>query len=233
MSIRCLIVDDEELARGLISSHIELLDGFEIAGTCATAIEARKILQLEKVDLIFLDIEMPVLKGTDFVKTMANLPSVIFTTAHRDFAIEAFELEAIDYLLKPITFKRLFKATEKFLRTRIQNKLENSLSQDRGSKYIFLRINRKQVKIQLSEVVYVESVKDYVRIHMIDEMHMFKHSLSGFYELLDSRFLQVHRSFIVNMDRVTAYTRNDLEIDKKEIAIGEYYRNNVNRYFEN
>ena len=115
MAYKCLIIDDEELARELIETHLSLLTDFEVVASCASAIEARKVLQEHSVDLLFLDIEMPVLKGTHFFKNLLHKPSVIFTTAYRDYALDGFELNAVDYLLKPITFERFFNATEKFL----------------------------------------------------------------------------------------------------------------------
>ena len=125
MTYKCLIVDDEKLARELLENHLSQLSEFEIVDSCKNAIEARKILQNKKIDLLFLDIEMPILKGTDFFKSLINKPQVIFTTAYRDYALDGFELNAIDYLLKPITFERFFKATEKFLNQK-KREIENS-----------------------------------------------------------------------------------------------------------
>lgn len=218
----CIIVDDEELARNLIKNHLSQLADFKIVAICESAIAASKVLQEEQVDLMFLDIEMPVLRGTDFFKNLLNKPNVIFTTAHRDYAIDGFDLNAVDYLLKPITFSRFFKSIEKFRALQsVKPTSEESIKND----FIFIRKDRKQVKVFLDEILYIQSVKDYIKIHLSDRFHMIKYSIAGFEAKLDSRFLRIHRSYIINMDKVTAYTKQDVEIDNIEIPIGESYKN--------
>ena len=231
MIYNCLVVDDEELARDLIAGHIQALEEFTLIATCASALEARKVLQTEKIDLIFLDIEMPLLKGTDFAKTLAAGPKIIFTTAYRNYAVEGFEVNALDYLLKPITFDRFFRAIKRFLDEAAVH-LGKDLSSAPQREFMFLRVNRKQVKIYLDHMLYVESLKDYIRIHTTTKSYMVKFSISAFIAKLDARFLRVHRSFIVNMDKITAYTRHDIEIGTIEIAIGEQYRKTVSAYLE-
>ncbi|MFK5982892.1 MAG: LytTR family DNA-binding domain-containing protein [Flavobacteriaceae bacterium] len=218
---KCVIVDDEELARELIESHLNQLLDFEIVAICASAIEASSVLKKETIDLIFLDIEMPVLKGTEFLKNLAHKPKVIFTTAHREYAIEGYELNVVDYLLKPIVFSRFFKAIEKFLDT--QTVLEsNHIIED--SNHIFVQSNKKNIKILFEEVLYIESIKDYVKIHTTKDKLIIKHGLSTFEDKLDERFIRVHRSYIVNSQKVTAYTKQDVEIGDIEIPIGDYYK---------
>lgn len=231
MMYKCVIVDDEELARNLIQNHLSQLDDFEVVAICESAIEASKVLQQEEVDLLFLDIEMPVLRGTDFFKNLIHKPKVIFTTAHRDYALDGFELNAVDYLLKPITFGRFFKAIEKFLELQPTQKRESNLSENGSNiESMFIRKDRKQVKVFLDDILYIESVKDYIRIHTKDENHMIKHSMTSFLELLDTRFLRVHRSYIVNQDKITAYTKHDIEIGKIEIPIGERYKDAYTKF---
>ncbi|MEM6316582.1 MAG: LytTR family DNA-binding domain-containing protein [Bacteroidota bacterium] len=229
MSYKCLIIDDEELARELIATHLAQLTDFELVATCENALAARKILQMESIDLLFLDIEMPVLKGTDFFKNLHQKPSVIFTTAYRDYAIAGFELNAVDYLLKPITFERFFRATEKFLslqRTTVSP--PTALSEPNLYKsHIFIRKDRKQVKLYLADILYIESLKDYIKIHLPTETHTIKHSITAFENLLDNRFLRIHRSFIVHLGQITAYTKYDIEIGDIEIPIGESYKSTV------
>lgn len=227
---RCVIIDDEELARNLIKNHLSQLDDFEIVAICESTIEASKILQQQQVDLLFLDIEMPVLKGTDFFKNLIHKPKVIFTTAYRDYALDGFELNAVDYLLKPITFGRFFKAIEKFLELQATKQvqsvsIENSVKTD----FIFIRKDRKQVKVFFDDILYIESVKDYIKINLRDESHLIKHSIASFLELLDERFLRTHRSYIVNKDKITAYTKQDIEIGKIEIPIGESYKSEIQK----
>jgi len=227
MKYKCLIVDDEELARGLIQNHLSKLDDFELVASCDSALEAHRVLKENKVDLIFLDIKMPVLKGTDFFKDLSIKPKVIFTTAYREYAVEGFELSAVDYLLKPIVFSRFYKAIEKF-RGSVQT-TDSILKEGERENHIYIQSNKKNIKILLDEVLYIESIKDYIRLHLSDDKIMLKHGITAFEKELDKRFLRVHRSYIVNTDKVTAYTKNDIEIGKIEVPIGEYYKANALR----
>lgn len=219
---RCLIVDDEELARRLIARHLSQLPDFEIVASCGSAIEANSILKTELIDLLFLDIEMPIIKGTEFLKTLVNKPKVIFTTAYRDYAIESYELNVVDYLLKPILFVRFYKAIEKFLDTQIVAKSKKGDVSEQV--HIFVQSNKKNIKIKFEDVLYIESIKSYIKIHTTDTNHLIMHSLSAFKEKLDSRFVRVHRSYIVNSSKVTAYTKQDVEIGRLEIPIGDLYK---------
>ena len=232
MRYRCLIVDDEKLARGLIKTHLSQLNDFELVASCASAIEASKILQEEHIDLLFLDIEMPVLKGTDFFKNLLNKPKVIFTTAYRDYAVEGFELNAVDYILKPITFQRFFNAIEKFRALQKNNTplAMGATAPINKASFIYIRKDRKQVKVSFDSILYVESLKDYVKIHLKGETHITKSSISAFEDKLDERFVRVHRSYIVNKDKITAYTKNDIEIGKIEIPIGENFKENISAF---
>ncbi|MBS9461951.1 response regulator transcription factor [Flagellimonas sp. 389] len=233
MKYRCVIVDDEILARRLIQKHLAQLDDFELVASCASAIEASKILKAEKVDLLFLDIEMPILKGTEFFKNLIEKPKVIFTTAYRDFALDGFELNAVDYLLKPISFARFFKSIEKFLEYQKAMNTEAKLSEVVKSDFIFIREDRKQVKLFFDDILYVESVKDYIKIVTEKGSHLIKQSLKSFEETLDARFLRTHRSYIVNSHKITAYTKQDVEIGKLELPIGDSYRSIVLEFLEN
>jgi len=233
MIYHCVIIDDEDLARELIENHLSQLTEFEIVASCASAIEARKILQAEKIDLLFLDIEMPVLKGTDFFRNLLHKPKVIFTTAYRDYALDGFDLNAVDYLLKPITFERFFKATEKFLsQQQFKVALPTTSLVTPKEQFVFIRKDRKQVKVFLNDILYIESLKDYIKIHLLTEAHTIKHSITTFQELLDERFLRIHRSFVINVDKITAYTKHDVEIGQTEIPIGDSYRKTVSLYFK-
>ena len=234
MTYTCLIVDDEELARELIATHLAQLTEFEVVTTCASAIEARQVLQQRTIDLLFLDIEMPVMKGTDFFKNLLHKPKVVFTTAYRDYALDGFDLNAVDYLLKPITFERLFKATEKFLNQRQETPPVVAVKPEikKQSDHIFIRKDRKQVKLFLDTILYVESMKDYITIHLPDDKYTVKYNITAFQGLLDHRFLRVHRSYVVNVDKVTAYTKHDVEVGDKEIPIGDHYRESVRQYFQ-
>ena len=223
---KCLIVDDEELARELIATHVSQLPDFEIVATCASAIEASSVLKNNAIDLLFLDIEMPVLKGTEFLKNLVHQPKVIFTTAHREYAIESYELNVVDYLLKPIVFNRFFKAIEKFLDTQQHTIVEKTVTTAEVS-HIFVQSNKKNIKVNYDAILYIESIKDYIKIHTKTSRLVIKHGISAFESKLDHRFVRVHRSYIVNSEKVTAFTKQDIEIGALEIPIGELYKKNT------
>lgn len=223
---RCLVVDDESLGRELIETHLGQLDQFELVGSCSSAIQASRFLQDHRVDLLFLDIEMPVLKGTDFYRNLAQPPPVIFTTAYRNYAVDGFDLNAIDYLLKPVVFARFFQAIERFLAVQgprpssPRDPADLSMAAD----HIFVRVDRKDVRIALADICYVQALKDYLKIQLGGQSFITKQTLAGFHSILGSDFVRVHRSYIVNRRRITAITANDVEIGNVEIPIGESYR---------
>lgn len=227
MLYKCLIVDDEDIARELIELNLSKLPDFTIVASCSSAIEAHKVLQEHKIDLIFLDIEMPVLKGTDFIRNLTQKPSVIFTTAYRDYAIEGFNLNAVDYLLKPITFERFFQAIEKF--TASKQQIGTSSQEVKSKKeFIYVKHNRKNFKIVFDDIQYIESFKDYLTIHLAQSKIEIKHGLTALEKKLDDRFIRVHRSYLVNQEKITAFTKKDIEIGSIEIPIGENYKNLIN-----
>ena len=225
MKVNCIIIDDEPLAAALIEAHVANIPNVNIIATCTNALEGFEVLKTQSVDLIFLDIQMPLLTGIEFLKSLSNPPKVIFTTAYREYAIESYELEVVDYLLKPISFDRFFKAINKFFKT-IESKSSTVVVSEpqEVSKYIFVNVNKKQHKISFSEIVYVESIKDYIRIHLTDKTIVTKDKISEFEYKLSSNFLRTHRSYIVNADKITAYTVNDVEIGDLEIPIGISYK---------
>lgn len=231
MKTKCLLVDDEPLAIELLETHIAHLDKLEVVGTCNNAIKAMEFLQQEKVDLIFLDIQMPMLTGIEFLKSLKQAPSVIFTTAYRDYAIEGYELDAVDYLLKPISFDRFFKAINRYfqLTTTAPVATEMPVATPSSSKnYLYVKINKKHHKVKLAEIRYVESIKDYIKIHLLDNELIAKEKISDFVgELPSQQFLRIHRSFIVNLEQVSAYTTHDVEIGTIEIPIGVSYKSDV------
>lgn len=226
---RCLVVDDEQLARELLETHIAHIDQLELVASCASAIEASRYLNTSSIDLLFLDIEMPVLKGTDFYQSLSRKPAVIFTTAYRDYAVDGFELAAVDYLLKPIVFSRFFKAVERFLAARNPGK-EAGLSGTEPSAppprpdHIFIRVDRKDVRLTLAEVTYVQGLKDYVKIHTDGGAYIVKSGVAAICERMGDDFVRVHRSYVVNRNKVTAISSHDIEVGQTEIPIGSRYR---------
>ena len=223
---RCLIVDDEALGRELLAAHLAKFEQFELVAACPSALDAAKYLAAEPIDVMFLDIEMPVLKGTEFYFSLKNKPAVIFTTAYRDYAVEGFELEAVDYLLKPIVFTRFFQAIERFLARQAPPAVAAASATVDTSKrdWLFVRENRKDIKLNYADILYIQSVKDYVQIHTRGPSPLVKTSISAFASRLNSDFVRVHRSYIVNRCHVTAITKHDIEMCGLEIPIGDSYR---------
>ncbi len=223
MKIRCLIVDDEPLAIQLLQKHIAQLEFFEVAGTCQNAIQALALLNKQTIDLLFIDIKMPQLSGLDLLKTLRNPPKTILTTAYREFALDGFELGVVDYLLKPITFDRFFKSVERYLNT--ANYAMPEVFSSSEEQFVYLKSGHKFFKLNTQDILYAESLKDYVQVHTRDQVIVSKYKISDLENELNGKgFLRIHRSFIVNLKHVTAFTSNDVEIGKLELPIGETYK---------
>ena len=222
MIYKCLVVDDEPLSRDLIESYISQIDTLEFVQTCSSAIEASTVLKETPIHLLFLDIEMPILKGVDFYKQLISRPDVIFTTAYRDYALDGFEVNAIDYLLKPIVFERFFSAIEKFLDKKNTHDSE-------VLNHIFISSHKKNIKLILDDIVVIESDKDYIKVCQKEKQNSYKLNLSTFEKKLDDRFIRVHRSFIINKDFISAYTKKTIELGSYKIPIGDFYRDDVLR----
>ena len=230
MKYRCLLVDDEPLALKVLESHIRQLPGLSVAGCCHNALDAMQFLQQQVVDLMFLDIQMPRLLGTSFLRTLRNPPKVIFTTAHKEYAVDAFELDAIDYLLKPVSLERLIKALNKLNKEVVIEEPEaQPIVEEEG--FVYVRANRKMVKVKYSEILYIESMKDYVRIMLKQEKPLLvKQSISSMEDMLPSNlFIRIHRSYIVAIQNVTAFTNQDVEIGGTEIPIGRFYSQQISK----
>lgn len=222
MGYRCIIVDDEPISANILSKYIAAVPVLELAGTCANALQAFDLLLRKKIDVIFLDIEMPGLQGTDLIKSIQHPPAVIFTTAHKQFAAEAFDLDAVDYLLKPVSFERFLRAINKLSR----NSSEGNNVLGLTSNHIYFRTSRKMVKVIFENILYIECLKDYVLIHRQNEPEVkIKQSFNTLEAILPPHiFLRIHRSFIVSKPKITAYSRDFVEIGKLEIPIGRKYK---------
>lgn len=231
MPIKCLIVDDEPLARDVLKRYIEQMPMLALAGECGNAIHANTILQQQEVDLIFLDIRMPQLNGTDFLKMLKNPPKVIFTTAYSEYALEGYDLDVIDYLMKPIRFDRFFKAVNKAFPTegRKQGIDEtNGVVENKNESFVYFRADRKMVKVLISDILYVESMKDYVKVFVQNNTIITKQSISSVETMLpEKKFVRVHRSYIVSLDKIKSFTNELIEVGNTEIPIGKLYRFNV------
>jgi DNA-binding LytR/AlgR family response regulator len=234
--IACMAVDDEPPALNVLRKHIEAVPTLALVATCHSAVEALDKLQHHQIDLLFLDIQMPQLLGTDFIRTLKSPPRVIFTTAYRKFAIEGFDLNAVDYLLKPISFERFLKAVSKAMDITLHAPfngdatvpIENRKNYDKG--HLYFRVDRKMVKVILDEILYIESLKDYVKIVMPSKTVITRQSISALEEMLPrDSFIRIHRSFIVATNKIESYSHEVIVIAKKELPISRMYKHEVSR----
>jgi DNA-binding LytR/AlgR family response regulator len=224
MKVKCLIVDDEPLARKLIISHASKIEGLELVGECADAIEASNFLRAHPVDLIFLDVQMPEIDGLRFVGTLKNPPAIIFTTAFRDFAPEAFELDVIDYLLKPISFERLLKAVNKFFDRKMTSSAK-IVTADDNDQSIYVKSDRKMHKVSLHELLYIESMDEYVKVHLLGKVLVTRENISALEEkLAGNSFVRIHRSFIVSTKYVTSVSSDGVEVGSNLLPFGRAYK---------
>ena len=228
MKIKCLLVDDEPLAIKLVQNHLAQLDIFEVIATCSTAVKALEILRTATVDLMFLDIKMPQLTGIDFLKGLKDPPAVIVTTAYREYAVDGYDLDIIDYLLKPITFDRFFKAIDRYLRSCIAEQPIELL--EKQTPFLFLRSGLRNHRLNTADILYIESMKDNIVVFFND------HSISLKYKIKDIEphigrlpLLQIHRSFMVNIDKITSFTANEIKVGEKTLPIGPNYKEYVLR----
>jgi len=229
MKIKTLIVDDEPHALDVIKKYISEFPQIEFVGTCSNAVHAFQILQEQEIDLIFLDIKMPGLLGTDLVRTLKNPPRVIFTTAYQDYALDGFDLNAVDYLLKPIPFERFLKAMHKvFDIFKLQHQKREFLApsvEQKVDDFLYLRIDRKRVKINVNDIYWMESLKDYIRITLKDRVLVTKQKIGVLEELLpQDKFIRIHRSFMVSIEKIESYHSYAIEILGKELPIGRNYK---------
>jgi DNA-binding LytR/AlgR family response regulator len=232
--ICCVAVDDEPLALSVLEKYIGSVDRLKLVGTCANAIQALQMLQENQVDLLFLDIQMPKIMGTDFIRTLKKSPKVIFTTAYRKYAVEGFELDAVDYLLKPISFERFLKAVNKVLQTEIQQpepaQQPTDVALESSTTCLYARADRKMIKILLNEILYIEGLSDYVRIVTTGKTIITKHLISSLEETLPKHaFMRIHRSFIIALDKIDSYNGDTIHIKDKELPIGRLFKQNVIR----
>jgi len=234
--IHCLIIDDEPPAREILKQHIAGVEALELAGTCSNAVEAVSFLKEHPVDLLLLDIQMPQLLGTNFIRTLKNPPKVIFTTAYRKYAVEGFELDAVDYLLKPISFERFLKAVSKVLQLNISSAqaMPTSATKEKqngeSNSFLYFRAERKMVKVFFRDILYVEGLKDYIRIVTDNKTIVTKYVLSTLEEMLPANeFLRIHKSYIVAVYKIDSYNADTIHIAKHELPIGRLYKFDVNR----
>jgi DNA-binding LytR/AlgR family response regulator len=216
----------------VLKKYIGSVHSLELAGTCADAVEALNFLRQQTIDLLFLDIQMPHLLGTDLMRTLKKPPKVIFTTAFRKYAVEGFDLDAVDYLLKPISFERFLKAVNKVMETTLQTTDNNYTAEknNNGEAFISLRADRKNLKIALSDILYIESLKDYIKVVTVLKTIITKQAISSIEEMLPKKdFLRIHRSYIVALNKIESYTTELIEIAKQELPVSRMYRHEVGK----
>jgi len=233
MKTKCLVIDDEPLARDLMRSHISKLENFEIVAECGDAMKGMQELRDHKVDLMFMDIQMPQITGIEFLKILKHPPKVIITTAYREYALDGFELDVVDYLLKPITFERFLKSVNKYYQV-TQEETQNGSSApvsdviQSDEAFIYVKENKRVIKVFLNEILYIEGLSEYVQIYTGKKKIITKTSMTNLEEKLPvDGFLRIHKSFIVSMSRIEAFTAHTIEVPGKELPIGRSYKNSV------
>jgi two-component system, LytTR family, response regulator len=234
-TIHSLIVDDERVAREILESHLSKIEAVKIAGSCKNAVDAFNILNRQKIDLIFLDINMPEISGLSLAKSINKDVKIIFTTAYREYAVDGFDLQAVDYLLKPISFGRLLQAINKYVdeNTPLQISETNELVPEK-SDYFFVRSDRKMIKICHAEIKYIESLADYIKIHLTDKTVVTRETITNVEaKLPKNEFIRTHRSYIVSLGKIDSFTNEYVEIGKKQIPISRSYKKEVLETLEN
>ncbi len=234
-TIQCIIVDDEPIAREILKDHLQKIEAVKIIASCKNAMEAFNIISSNKIDVIFLDINMPEISGLSFAKSINKNIKIIFTTAYREYAVDGFDLKAVDYLLKPISFERLLQAVNKFLNenTTIYTESKNELTSEK-SDFIFVRSDRKMIKINFSDINYIESLGDYLKIYLPNKTIITRETISNMEAKLPKKdFLRIHRSYILSIAKIESFTNEFVEVNKKAIPISRSYKKGVLQRLEN
>jgi len=228
----CLIVDDEPPARAVLKRYVKQLPMLKLSGECCNAFEVISFLQTGNVDLIFLDIHMPQLTGLELLRTLTKPPKVIFTTAYEVYALQSYELDAVDYLLKPIKFERFVKAVNKAIPYKEMSSSPQKILATGpvaiADAFLYFRADRKMVKVMLKDIVYVESLKDYVKIVTINELVVTKYSMSAMEAMLPADlFMRIHRSFMVSKEKIRSFSSSSIQLPEAELPIGKLYQREV------
>jgi two-component system, LytTR family, response regulator len=226
--IKCIVVDDEELARTLLENYISKLPNLELVAKCKNPLEAMSVLQEQEVDLMFLDIQMPELTGVEFLKTMTKKPLVIFSTAYSDYAIEGYTLDVVDYLLKPFGLERFIQAVNKAQERLMLKTPDNSLSTEKTKNYLLVKSEHKIHKIKLADIIFIQSMREYVAYHTPEGRMLSLNSLKYLEEELPSdQFIRIHKSYIVSIDKIKTLEGNLVHIGKEKLPIGAMYKDAV------
>ncbi|APU66948.1 LytR/AlgR family response regulator transcription factor [Christiangramia flava] len=221
--IRCIIVDDEPVALDIMENHLSRIDAIEIVKRCRNATEAFNAINTEKIDLIFLDINMPGISGISFAKSINKKIRIIFTTAYREYAIDGFDLHAVDYLLKPVSFERLLDAVSNFQQHHLKETGVSAATQKAG--FIFVKIDRKMHKIDFDKIFWIESLSDYLKIETSEGTKVTRETMSTLESKLPSEdFIRIHRSFIVALNKIESYSNEEVIVQSKSIPISRTYK---------
>jgi DNA-binding LytR/AlgR family response regulator len=222
----CLLVDDEPPALEILHHYISETPLLEVVKECHHAMAAFEYLQQHRVDLIFLDVQMPRLLGTELLRSLPHAPKVIFTTAYREYAVEGFELGAVDYLLKPYSFDRFLRAVHKVLDLEQRNPpAAATMLNTPSERFLYVRADRKMVKVLVDDIRYIESLKDYVRIYLKDQQVITKQTITALEEMLpENEFVRIHRSFVVSLKKVDSFDHHSVFVNKVELPVGPLYR---------
>lgn len=225
--ISCLIIDDEVIAQEIIASHLSKIPSIKKIESCNNAIEGFSYLRDNEVDLVFLDINMPEISGISFAKSISKDIKIIFTTAYRDYAVEGFELQAVDYLLKPISFDRLLKAVNNYFD--IYGTPEtSSFEESNANEFMFVRSDRRMLKIDFQDIIFVESYSDYIKIHLENKTIVTRETISAVEAKLPrNKFMRIHRSFIISLANISSFTNEEITINKKSLPISRSYKKEV------
>lgn len=222
--IKCIIVEDELLAQHVIQSHLQKVERFELVGVCSNALEAVDMLNKKEVDLIFLDIQLPGMTGLNFLRSLPNHPLVVLTTAYPEYALESYEFNVIDYLLKPISFERFSKTIEKIIDGKIFTETTKSWDNLPGD-HIFIKSNSKFFRVSFSDIIYIEGMKDYLKIHTREHTILTHQTMNEMENVLPPRqFIRVHKSYIVGFTHIKSIFGNSVELEKATIPIGLNYK---------
>jgi len=229
--LNCLIVEDEPIAAEILQEYIKQVSFLELKGVCTDALFALEKLKQETIDVLFLDIHLPKLKGLDFLRTLSRKPQTILTTAYHQYALDAFEEGVVDYLMKPIEFARFLKAVNKLDKGNVIAEVPRAEAP--GRSFQFFNVNKKQVKVYFDEVLYIESLKDYSRIVSTKESLVTRGQIGEMEEVFGPHgFLRIHRSFIVGLDQIKAYGATGIEVEGKELPVGRSYKELVAKALE-
>jgi len=228
MKIKCIIIDDEPLAVEVIQTHLSEFSNMELVGVFNNPVEAIHIVKNDNIDAVFLDINMPKMNGLEFIRNIGQKTNFIVTTAYREYAVESFDLNVLDYLIKPVPFSRFLKSINK-LSQKVLSEVKNDQSKDTKEKsFIFLKVNKKLVKVKFEDILYIESLKDYIKVFTITEDFLVHKSLTAITEELpDDHFLRIHRSFTIALDKIKEVEGNTVQISNKRIPIGRKYLNHA------